>query len=456
MSADPVLIIQPRRMGDLILTFPLVLHLHRKYPESPIWVSAQESFFKPLMPFAPGIVFFPHTHLPELTKCNYEAAVNLGGDEYSARYMNKVMAPAKYGLEKNASGGAHVSGFWNLYRASLTRNNRHNLFHWSDLFRMDMISLPAPHMYRRLRRPANGRIGLFIGASETSKRPAPAFWAGLSSRLSNMGFKPVLLGGPSESALGQEIMNLGARAANFCGKTDLTQLAGLLKTLDLLITPDTGPMHLADWLNTPVLNLSMGNVHASETGPMGSGQYVLRASMSCSGCWRCTRGRLFCHLPFKPSIIASLAAALVKNEAAPPTPGLQLFKTGRDELGLHCLNGGKINARSVLDQFWKASFLKFFDAQRHNGGLTSAAQELTSHYPQLGESIRSNLAKMLTVLARSRQRAEPLPDNFWHNQPWHSRLFAGHMQMALQNEEHSLQSWQTALQRVETLQIILA
>lgn len=59
MSADPLLVLQLQRMGDLILTFPLLLALKKRWPGHPIWVAAEPQFFQELMPLAPEVVFFP-------------------------------------------------------------------------------------------------------------------------------------------------------------------------------------------------------------------------------------------------------------------------------------------------------------------------------------------------------------------------------------------------------------
>ena len=90
-------------------------------------------------------------------------------------------------------------------------------------------------------------------------------------------------------------------------------MAAVLRGLDLCITPDTGPMHLADWLGVPVLTLSMGPVHARETGPTAPGQWVLRAAMSCVGCWQCRRSKLYCKQAFSPASVARAALAVLEN-----------------------------------------------------------------------------------------------------------------------------------------------
>ena len=68
MSCDPVLILQMQRMGDLILTFPLLLDLQKLWPEQPIWVVAEKEFFQPLLPFSPKVSFFAPSMPPSPSK----------------------------------------------------------------------------------------------------------------------------------------------------------------------------------------------------------------------------------------------------------------------------------------------------------------------------------------------------------------------------------------------------
>lgn len=455
MSKKPVLVIQPRRLGDLILTFPLLIDLRIKFPGRPIWVAAEPAFFEPLMPFAPSAVFFPVAHLPRMASQPFEAVINLGAAPDAARLAWQCQAELKLG-RLQAPDRLLAKGFWQLYREGLTQANRHNGFHWADLFRLD-LGLPFARIQAAAPKPAgSGRIGLFIGASEPAKRPLAPFWAQAANQLAGMGLKPILLGGPGEAKLGAEIMASGAKAVDFCAKTNLAQLAGILKTLDLLITPDTGPMHLANWLGAPVLNLSMGNVSAAETGPFASGQLILRANMSCSGCWQCGRGRLWCREEFKPREIAKFAAGIIhgQNPAAPAN--LELLRASRDGLGLYRLEGGNpASLRPLLEEFWKAAFLYFSDA-RHEPRLRLAAAALGERSAKLAASMRDALGKLLACLLHSGRRGQPLPKDFLEIPPLHSRLLAGFLLAALQNGDYANAARAEALARLEALRTILA
>lgn len=54
----PILILQMQRMGDLVLTFPLLLWLTRLHPGRELWVVGEESFFKGMHQIGPKAVYF--------------------------------------------------------------------------------------------------------------------------------------------------------------------------------------------------------------------------------------------------------------------------------------------------------------------------------------------------------------------------------------------------------------
>jgi hypothetical protein len=69
--------------------------------------------------------------------------------------------------------------------------------------------------------------------------------------------------------------------------------------------------------------------------------------------------------------------------------------------------------------------------------------------------MRKNVGKMLSQTIKVAKGAR-FEENFWKNQPWHSRLFAGHCQLWLQNADSSRQALLEVLQRQEALQDLLS
>lgn len=460
----PILLLQMQRMGDLILSYPLLLWLERTYPGHQLVVAAEQGFFSPLMKISPKAVYCPWSDTDSLLKQDYELVINLSVRQEAAQLAGKVDAPRKLGPVAGEKG-RYVRGQWQLYRTSLVNNNKYNLFHWADLNALGVVSLQRIRDTRfappRELPPEVNKVGLFLGASEKAKRPAAEFWAELVHALLDRGLRPVLFGGPAETVLGQEVeKKFNGPVLNYCGKLELDELAAVGQTLQLFITPDTGPMHLAAWTGLKCLNLSMGNVNPWETGPYQPGHYVLRADMDCAfGCWSCDKASLDCHKPFSPGRIAYLASLLTirkepeQNLARLELPGLALFRTGRDARGLYNLDRiaeKKPDEQELLSRFWQAFFGWTFGLwdetgpkhawKKLAGAETKAPEELVAFLPKVGEAFTTSL-----------KNRTALDETFWAAGPDALKPFTGYAQMFLQNGEYSAKTWDRTLNILERL-----
>jgi len=114
-------------------------------------------------------------------------------------------------------------------------------------------------------------VGLVPGANGESRRwPADRF-ASLARRLADAGRTVVVLGGPGEEPLTAAVCEAaaaGSRCVDLGGRTTLHQLARTLTVCDVLVTNDTGPMHLAAALGRPVVALE-GPADVRQTRPLG-------------------------------------------------------------------------------------------------------------------------------------------------------------------------------------------
>jgi heptosyltransferase II len=99
------------------------------------------------------------------------------------------------------------------------------------------------------------------------------------------------LGSASDWTLGEQLKKAaGGRVLNLAGKTSLRQLMALLRVCDVVLTNDSGPMHLAAALGTRVI-VPFGSTSPELTGPGLPGNErhrILRALVPCSPCFRRT------------------------------------------------------------------------------------------------------------------------------------------------------------------------
>ncbi len=95
----------------------------------------------------------------------------------------------------------------------------------------------------------------------------------------------ILFGTPGDETVGLEIAKkLGGKCVNRIGQTTLGELIDELSACDLLLTNDTGTMHLAALLRVPTISI-FGSTEPLRTGPLGRGHRIFRHHVECSPCF---------------------------------------------------------------------------------------------------------------------------------------------------------------------------
>ena len=115
----------------------------------------------------------------------------------------------------------------------------------------------------------------------------PERFAILADRIRDeMGCEVVFTGSNlDEQIIGDITAMMKARVLNLAGQTNLKELAYFYSRCKLLITTDTGPMHMAAAMGCPVVAL-FGPTAPWRTGPYGKGHKVIRADVECSPCFK--------------------------------------------------------------------------------------------------------------------------------------------------------------------------
>lgn len=435
----PILVIQMQRMGDLILSFPLFLWLARQYPGHPLWVMAESRFFEPLQSISPAVRYIKYEDRHLLLREKFALVLNLSHRKESQELAGSLDTEELVGGYLR-QGALRVAGVWQEYRASLVHNNRHNRFHWADMNALDVISVPIMTQTRwpkpRFMPPDVRRIGLFLGASTAEKRPSALFWAKVVRALEKRGWLPVLLGGPAERDLCRQVQDLsGQPVASACGILGLDQLALFGQTLAALITPDTGPMHLAAWTGLRVLNLSMGPVHAWETGPYQPGHVVLRSARACVGCWQCRFDVPRCHASFEPGRIVRLLEDMLRGQTprCPAAAKVETLESGRRH-GLYHLEpcAERTRVSRLMGAYWQAFWMHAFGMPGPD--RAAAAKALWEVSPGLAQSLCRTALQFFRSLSGS---YAPQTAKNWDTWPLGLRPLSGYVSVHLTNHDFS-------------------
>ena len=131
------------------------------------------------------------------------------------------------------------------------------------------------------------RIGLCPGAEYgQAKRWLPERFAEAAEKISaHSSIQWILFGTARDATAGEQIAAaLGDHCMNRIGQTTLDQLIDELRECRLLLTNDTGTMHLAALLGVPVVAI-FGSTEPRLTGPLGNGHIILRRHVECSPCF---------------------------------------------------------------------------------------------------------------------------------------------------------------------------
>ena len=130
-------------------------------------------------------------------------------------------------------------------------------------------------------------FALMIGAEYgPSKQWPPEYYGQLASRLCDEGGQVVLLGSAKEKSLGEEVRIASENTGlNLCGETTLDEAIDILAMATVAVCNDSGLMHIAAAVDTPVVAL-YGGTTPNYTPPLSKNARALYLDLACSPCWK--------------------------------------------------------------------------------------------------------------------------------------------------------------------------
>jgi len=142
-----------------------------------------------------------------------------------------------------------------------------------------------------------------------AKRWPPPYFADLARRLARDGFQIWIVGSSKDYDIGEQIERAsGGIALNLCGRTNLDQAVDLLSCARIVVSNDSGLMHVAAAVVVPLVAL-YGSSSPAFTPPMSPLGRVLKLDLPCSPCYerRCPLGHFNCMLQLTPDRVYAAA-----------------------------------------------------------------------------------------------------------------------------------------------------
>lgn len=319
MSAMRILVSQTTRMGDVIQTTPLLRGLKQKYPGAHITFMVR-NMGKPIAESNPDVddvivydeddMFLSlraqdsdrllrayegaEAYIRKLKEGNFDVAYNCTHSIGSAMLLKLAGIPKVVGAHLSDDWEFVLRGPWVTYFFTSVFHRDYNDLNLCDIGRRFLPDAgPRGELVFELRQEdkefADGLlhehgagpddfVACFqLGASEDNKRWSEACFARLGRQLADKyGARIFLVGVKGEEGLGEVFEEHSpGLAVPLYGKTNLGQVAALLERANLLVTNDTGTMHVGAAVGCPLVLVSVGYVHFRETGPYGEGHCAI-------------------------------------------------------------------------------------------------------------------------------------------------------------------------------------
>jgi heptosyltransferase-2 len=289
-----ILIEIPTWLGDCIMTTPAIDNILKLHPSADITIFGSVVSIKAFAyhPSVKKIIVDESRNSKFRIFKLYKQAKQLGKFDCAISFRRTFTSKLFIWFSK-----AILKGNYKRY----TKNTTHQVIRYNDfinkVFNVDssadkLIIYKNPKLVQLIK-PDKRLLGINPGASYGSaKRWYPEEFAKVASELSN-GYDIVIFGGPSEKDMAMDIEKLLIEKGvnnyqNLAGETTIPELVSHISNLDLFITGDSGPMHVAAAFQVPTVAI-FGPTKDNETSQwMNEKSFIVKRDLDCQPCMKRT------------------------------------------------------------------------------------------------------------------------------------------------------------------------
>jgi len=344
-----ILIIKPSSFGDIVHALPVLKPLKRHWPHALIDWLVKEEWAELLIdqPALNEVLLLPkkfsawRSMQTSLRERGYDLVIDLQGLLRSGVAALLTQAQARVGFADGREG----SRWCYTERIHCSAAAIHAVDRSIDLLRQLGIPVDGPVTFPltvpaaaerwvediwRREQIAERECTVVLhpaARGETKRWPAERFAQVANQLSSSIGARIVLVAAKEQIGHVDEVLrHLRAGAINLAGASSLLELAALVKKASLVISNDSGPMHLAAAVGTPVIGL-FGPTDPRRVGPYGAGHVALKKQFDCSGCSRraCARDHGCLKLITVDDVLAAclpfLRSLRRQDQRTEPSPG---------------------------------------------------------------------------------------------------------------------------------------
>ena len=295
-KSSRLLIIRPGGIGDAVLLIPVIKHLRQLFPEASIDVLAEKrngGVFALCSCIDRVLHYDKPRELWAALTGNYDIVI----DSEQYHRLSAVVARVARSRLKIGFGTNERKRLF-THQIDYSHENYEQESFLDLLKPLDIehdVLIPGPYLEipEVYKTSAENKLGhligkpfivMFPGASISERCWPTENFHQLAHRFSVAGIAVVVVGGNEDVATGNAIV-AGNRALNLAGKTNICETASVLNCSQLLVSSDSGVLHLAVGLGVPTISM-FGPGIPDKWAPRGKGHVIINHELSCSPCTR--------------------------------------------------------------------------------------------------------------------------------------------------------------------------
>lgn len=308
-----ILIVRTDRIGDVLLSTPVIKAMRDNYPNAYIamMVSPYAKDIVEDNPYLDAVIIYDKDGKHKSWGRSFKFARNLKKKKFDLALIlhptNRAHLVTFLAGIPERIGYNRKLGFLLTKKIEHTKQlgQKHELEYNLDLLKVLGIKVFDKTLFMPIRKDsekwaddflrekgisaADKLLAIHPGASCPSKVwPNERFAQVADSLSAKYGFKVLVISGPKDVALAQSVVkNMQKPAFNAGGRTSVSQLASLLKRCILLISNDSGPVHIASAVGIPVISIfgrSQKGLSPNRWGPVNKKGRVLHKEAGCIEC----------------------------------------------------------------------------------------------------------------------------------------------------------------------------
>lgn len=303
-SPEKILIVKPSSLGDIVHSLPFLNSLKSCFPKSEIhWVIAKglEGMLEG-HPMVHKLIIINKDMWKKISNTGetirelkrlfrglkdegYDLVVDLQGLLRSGIITMSTGAPVRAGFEEAREGSRLF--YTDRIRGGKDIHAVERYLKIAEALGCDTEEIIFPFPLSRettlLKTGTKDYVVIVPGARWDTKIWPAEYFGRLASMLP---LKSVVIGGgPDISRAEKVIEHSRGRAVSVAGKTSLRELIDVMRDARVVISNDSGPMHIAAGFKVPVVAI-FGPTSPVRTGPYGDGHIVMKSDLECSPCFK--------------------------------------------------------------------------------------------------------------------------------------------------------------------------